>query len=228
MTQADFGTELRSTAALASLVASRTYIWYISPMTSEPPDNRYRRRFLVEFTPAESDLADRMGSVHGSKRRAIVNGLQLLDSGEVDALRAQVAALEKERDTAKASATKASEGLATAKERAAGAKEAAGDLRAERAAHAKTRSDLAQTQQEIASVRQALANAQAELQRYAAALPTMAYCPDCQKYVPRSEWAEQAAEGGVVHVYHSKHDYRPKGSITKYPSVLFWRGGAGR
>lgn len=212
----------------------RVRMWYIYPMTANPPDNRYRRRFLVEFTASESDLADRLGAVHGSKRRAIVNGLQLLESGALESLRARVAALEQERDAAKAAAAKAAESLKAAKEQAAGAreqasaaKETASDLRAERAAHNKTKAELARAQNQLASAEQALAAAQSEQQRYASALPTVAYCHECGKFVPQSEWSEQAAEGGVVHVYHSKHEYRPKGSfMTKYPTVMFWRGGS--
>jgi hypothetical protein len=202
-------------------------------MTSDPPDNRYRRRFLVEFTASESDLADRLGATHGSKRRAIVNGLQLLESGVVETLRAQVAALEKERDAAQAAASKAGERLKTAKdqatdarEQAADAKEAVSQLKAERAAHRQTKALLEQARLEIASTQQALGTAQAEQQRYASALPTMAYCPGCRDYVPRSEWDEQPAEGGVVHVYHVKHGYQPKPAFTKLQSVMFWRGGA--
>ena len=194
-------------------------------MTSNPPDNRYRRRFLVEFTASESDLADRLGAVHGSKRRAIVTGLQLLESGVVESLGTQVAALERERDAAKAASSKASEGLRTAKERAADAKETADELKSERTAHNKTKAELAQARRELASARQALAAAQSETQRYAAALPTMAYCPGCEKYVPESEWAEQPVEGGLVHVYHAKHGYQPKPALLKTQSVMFWRGG---
>ena len=194
-------------------------------MTSNPPDNRYRRRFLVEFTAAESDLADRLGAVHGSKRRAIVTGLRLLDSGEIESLRAQVEALERERDAAKAAASKAGESLKTAKEQVAEARTATSELRAERAAHKQTKADLAQVRRELAGTQQALATAQSEQQRYASALPTMAYCPACEKYVPRTEWAEQAASDGFIHVYHTKHGYQPKQTFTKQLSVLFWRGG---
>jgi len=195
-------------------------------MTSNPPDNRYRRRFLVEFTPAESDLAERLGAVHGSKRRAIVTGLGLLESGEVETLRAHVTALETERDAAKAAASKAGEGLKTAKARAADAKETAAELREERAAHNKTKAELAQARREITSTRQDLATAQSEQQRYAAALPTMAYCPACRDLAPRNEWDEKPAEGGVVHVYHAKHGYQPRATIMKLQSVMFWRGGS--
>jgi inorganic triphosphatase YgiF len=201
-------------------------MWYISPMTSNPPDNRYRRRFLVEFTAAESDLADRLGTVHGSKRRAIVTGLGLLESGEVETLRAQVAELERERDAATSTASKASESLKIARERAANAKETAAELRAERAAHKKSRAGLAQARREVTSARQALTTAQSEQQRYASALPTMAYCPGCGKLVPRTEWAEQPADGGGAYVYHAKHGFQVKATFTKPQSVMFSIGGA--
>lgn len=193
-------------------------------MTANPPDNRYRRRFLVEFTAAESDLADRLGAVHGSKRRAIVQGLSLLESGEVESLRAQVGALEQERDGAKAAASKASESLKTAKDQAAGAKEAASELKMERAAHNKTKAELTQARRELSATRQALVEAQAEAQYYASVLPTVAYCPGCEKYVPSTEWARQTVEGGIVHVYHAKHGYQPKETFTKSRSVMLWLG----
>jgi hypothetical protein len=193
-------------------------------MASNPPDNRYRRRFLVEFTAAESDLADRLGAVHGSKRRAIVQGLSLLESGEVESLRAQVSTLEQERDAAKTAASKASESLKTAKAQAAGAKEAANELTMERAAHNKTKAELTQARRDLALTQQTLAEAQADAQHYASVLPTMAYCPSCEKYVPSSEWAEQPVEGGIVHVYHAKHGYQPKETFTKSRSVMLWWG----
>ncbi len=127
---------------------------------------------------------------------------------------------------------RAGESLKTAKERAAEASEqaaeaktAAREVRAERAAHRQTKAELEQTRLEITSTRQALVTAQSEVQHYASALPAMAYCPACRGYTPRSEWDERPAEGGVVHVYHTKHGYQPKATLTKLPSVMFMRGG---
>jgi hypothetical protein len=77
----------------------------------------------------------------------------------------------------------------------------------------------------MASAQQALVTAQSEQQRYASVLPTMAYCPACRDYAPRSEWDEHPAEGGVVYVYHTKHGYQPKARFGKLPSVMFMRGG---
>lgn len=149
-----------------------------------------------------------------------------MESDEVESLRAQVAVLEQERDAAKAAASKAGDSLKTAKDQASDAKEVASELKTERAAHNKTKAELAQARREIASTRQALATAQSEQQRNAAALPTMAYCPGCRDYAPRDEWDERPAEGGIVHVYHTKHGYQPRGTFTKLQSVMFWRGGS--
>ena len=59
-----------------------------------PDIGRYRRRFIVEFGPEDSGLVDRVGEVYKTKRAAIIAGLRLLDSGEIEQLRARLAALE--------------------------------------------------------------------------------------------------------------------------------------
>ncbi len=191
-------------------------------MQAYPPD-RYKRRFLVEFTPSESDLLDRLGMSRGTKRRAILDGLRLLESGELEALRERLAAAERERDAALTETTATAAQLAEAGTLRDAAKAATAHLRDERAALKLARADLRQAKQDLAGARQDLAAAQAEGRRLAALVPHVAYCPACSKYVSEEEWAAQAAGQGVVHVYHQRHGYRAKGSITQYPSVLFWR-----
>src|ERR1035437_5463852 len=66
-----------------------------------PDIGRYRRRFIVEFGPEDSGLVDRMGVAHRTKRAAIIAGLRLLESGDVEQLRAQVADLQDELAKAK-------------------------------------------------------------------------------------------------------------------------------
>src|SRR3954465_6416017 len=61
-----------------------------------PDIGRYRRRFIVEFGPEDSGLIDRMGVAHRTKRAAIIAGLRLLESGELERLPARVAVLEHE------------------------------------------------------------------------------------------------------------------------------------
>jgi chromosome segregation ATPase len=188
-------------------------------MQQHSPD-RYKRRFLVEFTPNESDLLDRLGLSRGTKRRAILDGLRLLESGELETLRGSVAELERERDAvAAAAATHLAEMGGLRDER----KASAGQLREARAEIKSAKADLREVNQDLADVRQDLTSVQAEARRLATLVPHHAFCAACGKYVSESEWAEQAAEKGVVHVYHKPHGYRPKASVTQYPSVLFWR-----
>lgn len=188
-------------------------------MSSAPPlESRYRRRFLVEFTPAESDLVERLGRVHGTKRRAILEGLAALDSGELAALRARAAELEGQLTAAAATASDARAAVAAAKV----------ELRDERSAHRQTKARLREAQRQVAVARADLAAARAARDRLTVLVPHHAYCAACEKLVPEAEWAEQPMERGVV-VFHRPHGYRPKRTLTQSPSVLFWRAtGAGQ
>ena len=191
-------------------------------MQAYPPD-RYKRRFLVEFTPSESDLLDRLGLKQGTKRRAILDGLRLLESGELETLRERLAEVERERDTARAEAAGATQQLAKAGTLRDELKVTAAQLREARAALKSAKAELRQTDQDLASVRLDLAAAQAEAHRLAALVPHYAFCAACGKHVPESEWAEQPDPKGGVHVYHQRHGYRPKATFGENYSVLFWR-----
>ncbi len=90
----------------------------------------YRRRFIVEFGPEDSGLIDRMGVAHRTKRAAIIAGLRLLESGELERLRMQVAGLEADLATAQAAGA-AAKPTATATAKLDKAK---ADLAAERTA----------------------------------------------------------------------------------------------
>ncbi len=188
-----------------------------------PPADRYKRRFLVEFTPTESDLLDRLGLSRGTKRRAILDGLRLLESGELETLRGHVAELEQGRDAA------AVEAAATAAQLAAGRtlrdelKATTSQLRDERAVLKLARADLRQAKEDLASARRDLTAAQGEARRLAALVPHHAFCAACGKYAPEAEWAEQAGEKGGAHVYHKPHGYRPKATFGQNYSLLFWR-----
>jgi len=193
-------------------------------MQAPPSDHRYRRRFLVEFTPAESDRLDRLGFAHGTKRKAILAGLQLLESGEIEALRGQVAELTAERDAATAAAAQATAAQAVAnKEQRAKASATSTKLTEERATHRATKAQLAQARQQLKEARRDLTTAQDEQRRLAARVPHHAFCPACEKYVPEAEWAEEPDPKGGVHVYHKPHGFVPKKTWTQSPSVLFWR-----
>jgi hypothetical protein len=185
-----------------------------------PDIGRYRRRFIVEFGPEDSGLIDRMGMAHRTKRAAIIAGLRLLDSGELEELRARVSALTAELKTARAALEEKSKAAREAKPAAAQAK---ADLREKREELAAARAEVRRLKAANTEVRRAAAELAAERDRLRDALPHHGYCAYCDKLVPESEWAEQPGQGGFV-VYHEPDGYRPKGSIVgRGASLLFWR-----
>ncbi len=189
-----------------------------------PPPDRYKRLFPVQLTPAESDLLDRLGLEHGTKRQAVLDGLRLLGSGELETLRARVITLEGERDAAAAEATAGRAAhLAEARTSREASKTIRVQLREERSAVRSARAELRQTRQDLASARQDLVAAQAEAGRLTALVPHHAFCTACGKYVPEAEWAEQPDPKGGVHVNHRPHGLRTKATLTQLPSLLFWR-----
>lgn len=194
----------------------------------ELPDiGRYRRRFIVEFGPEDSGLVDRMGVAHRTKRAAIIAGLRLLESGEVEQLRAQVGALEQELALTKGALAEAQRGSTKAAPALAKAK---ADLKAEKDAHkrtqaALTRADgsLREAQTALRRAETAIASLQAERDRLGGLLPLSAFCPSCDKLVPESEWAEQATSDGID-VYHQPHGYRTgQGLLSRGATILLQR-----
>ena len=196
-----------------------------------PDIGRYRRRFIVEFGPEDSGLIDRMGLAHRTKRAAIIAGLRLLESGELDQLRSRVADLEQALATADATGAAAKPPTtATAK-----LDRAKADLAAERTAQRRTQRalDKAQTalqdaQATLTRAKQDIASLQAERDHLADLLPHHAYCGSCEKLVPAAEWAEQATAAGVD-VYHQPDGYRPRrGVIGRPTTVLLQRHAPGQ
>ncbi len=192
----------------------------------ELPDiGRYRRRFIVEFGPEDSGLIDRMGVAHRTKRAAIIAGLRLLESGEVEQLRGQVADLKHELAQAKEDLATATKTAATAKPELATAKE---DLKAEREAHRATTRTLTNTKATLTKAQADIVALQRERDQLTALLPLHAACRACDKLVPKAEWAEHATPDGVD-VFHQLDGYRAKGSILSGAStVLFQRPSPGQ
>jgi len=81
------------------------------------------------------------------------------------------------------------------------------------------RGDLREARAKLSNARGA---AQRQLRALEARLVHHAYCGACNKLVPESEWAEQAAQGGVL-TYHQPDGFRPRPSLLNPPTVLFWR-----
>ena len=189
-----------------------------------PSVGRYRRRFIVEFGPEDSDLVDRMGVAHKTKRAAILAGLRLLDSDESDQLRARIGRLETDLKAATASAAAT---WAQAQQSRSDRLQAAADLRAERTAHRETKARLQAARTTIADAKRSLGQLESERARLDALIPHNAFCGYCGKLVPEAEWAETPAREGFD-VYHKADGYRARPGILGGPAtVLFWRKTAG-
>lgn len=187
------------------------------------PSERYKRPFLVQLTPAESDLLDRVGSRLGTKRKAVVEGLRLLGSGELEALRTRIAELEQAAEVAASEvrtvvATRVAEVDGVRRE----LNHATTHLREERATLRSVRAELRGLRRELASAREQLTGAQQVTRRFASLVPHHVFCATCAKLVPETEWAEQPDQKGGVYVYHRPDGFRPKATLTQRPSVLFW------
>jgi len=189
-----------------------------------PSVGRYRRRFIVEYGPEDSDLMDRMGVAHKTKRAAILAGLRLLDSHESDQLRARIARLETDLETATASAATTG---AQAQQSTSDRLQAVGNVRAERTAHRETRAKLQAAKAMIADLKVSIGQLERERARIDALVPHHAFCGACGKLVPEAEWAEMPARDGFD-VYHKADGYRARPAILGRPAtVLFWRKTAG-
>lgn len=189
-----------------------------------PSVGRYRRRFIVEFGPEDSDLVDRMGVAHKTKRAAILAGLRLLDSDESDQLRARIARLETDLQTATASAATTG---AQAQQSKSDRVQAVADVRAERTAHRETRAKLQAAKTTIADLKHSIGQLESERADRSGLIPHYAFCGACGKLVPEADWAEMPARDGFD-VYHKADGYRAKPGILAGPAtVLFWRKTAG-
>lgn len=184
-----------------------------------PDIGRYRRRFIVEFGPEDAGLMDRMGVAHRTKRAAIIAGLRLLDSGEVERLRSRVTGLEAELAAAKdgLAASSAKHDLAQAE----------ANLRAEKDGHRATKDNLKEARAAATRAKAQVAALRAERDRLVVLLPHYAYCGSCDKLVPETEWGEQPAREGFD-VFHKNDGYRAKGGIMNPATVLFWRATSGQ
>ena len=167
-----------------------------------------------------------MGVAHRTKRAAIIAGLRLLESGELERLQERVAVLEHELAASgdKLAAVQRTDSADTPK-----LDKAKRDLATERAAHKRTQkaldqatTKLAEAQAEVRRSRQEIVQLQAERERLVDLQPERAYCNECEKLVPAEEWAEHTTATGID-VYHKKHRYRAKGALWSGTTPLFQR-----
>lgn len=190
--------------------------------------NRFRRKFLVEFTVEESDLLDRLGREHGSRRAAILAGLRFLAGGELDALRQRAATLEGELSSAQVRHERDATALATATAAAKQGKTNADALKAEQRAHKQTKAELKSVTAQRTESDRKLATLQADYQQLVDQLPEQAYCASCRTLVPRGEWTVEAIDQ-AVYWYHAPDGFRlaDGGLGGKRATVLFSRLASG-
>ena len=193
------------------------------PQRSAQP--RYRRRVVLEMTPDESALLDRLADRHATIRGAVLAGLRTLEADRTAELEAQVRELaeklsaaqqrgETDRDRATVDLSARNGQLMEVNEALKAARTTARDLRA----------DLREARVKLSRERDARRAADESRQAAEEALFVHhAYCAACDKLVPEAEWAEQPWRGGFA-TYHRRHGFHEKTGLLGQPaSLLFWR-----
>jgi DNA repair exonuclease SbcCD ATPase subunit len=190
-------------------------------MPPRSPEPRYRRRVVLELSPDESDLLDRLADSHGTIRGAVLVGLRALEADRSTDLEAQLRGMTEQLATVERSAADERDHLAAeltlvTNQVATSRKE----LKAAQAERKAAREDLREARAKLSNARGA-----AETQRRAleARLVHHAFCGACGKLVPETEWAEQPDGQHGVYVYHQLDGFRPKPGLLQLPTILFWR-----
>lgn len=192
------------------------------PRRSAEP--RYRRRVVLELTPDESDLLDRLADRHGTIRGAVLAGMTGLETNRAGELEAQV------RDV---SDTVASTQAALADERAGHAADleaakkeravARDALKGERQSLDDTKAQLRETRAKLAEQTTARRAADDLRKATQAQLFHHLYCSICKRLAPEAEWAEESDGQGGAYVYHQPDGYRLKASWRGESTILGWR-----
>lgn len=185
---------------------------------------RYRRRVVLEMTPDESVLLDRLADHHGTIRGAVLAGLRAVETDRKAELEATVAELTKLlakagdlKDTNQQGATEERSGF---NERLAEAKRA---VKAADAVAKALRADVRDTRAKLKREHATRVTAEDAARAAQELLVHHAFCAACDKLVPESEWAEQPWRDGFA-TFHKRHRFRDKSAILGEPaSLLFWR-----
>lgn len=188
------------------------------PRRSAEP--RYRRRVVLELTPDESDLLDRLANAHGTIRGAVLVGLRALAADRSADLEARHREMTEQLAVAERSA--AEERVRLAAELSDATNLVATSRKELKAAQAELKAARADLREARAKLSNARGTAETRRRALEARLIHHAFCGACGKLVPESEWAEQAAQGGII-TYHKPDGFRPESGLFKPPTVLFWR-----
>ena len=185
---------------------------------------RYRRRVVLEMTPDESVLLDRLADKQGTIRGAVLAGLHTLEADRSAELEARVGELTKQ--LAKADERSQTDQRRTVEERSAidaQLAEAKRALKAAQAAANDLRADLRETRAKLKREHTARASAEDATRAAQELLVHQAHCAACDKLVPESEWAEQSWRDGFA-TFHKRHGFHEKSGFVGPPaSLLFWR-----
>jgi erythromycin esterase-like protein len=192
------------------------------PRRSAEP--RYRRRVVLELTPDESDLLDRLADSHGTIRGAVLAGLTGLETNRAGDLEAQVRKLSDTVTSTKAALADERAGraadLGAAKKERTVARDA---LKGESQSVRDTKDQLREARTKLAE--QTTARRAADELRKATQWQLFhnLYCSICQKMAPEAEWAEESDGQQGAYSYHQPHGFRLKPSWGGLPTVLGWR-----
>ncbi len=192
------------------------------PRRSAEP--RYRRRVVLELTPDESDLLDRLADSHGTIRGAVLTGLTGLETNRTDELEAQVGKLRDTVTSTKAAlaeerASRAADLGAANKERTVAREALKGESQSVREMQAQLREMRAKLSEQTTARRAA-----DELRKATQAqLFPQLYCGICERLAPEAEWAEEPDGQGGAYVYHQQDGFRLKRSWRGGPTILGWR-----
>jgi hypothetical protein len=179
---------------------------------------------VLELTPDESDLLDRLADSHGTIRGAVLAGLTGIETNRTNELEARVRDLKDTVASTKAALAEERAGHAADLEAAKQERTVARDaLKGERQSLGGTKAQLQETRAKLAE--QTTARSSADELRKATQwqLFHQLYCSICGKMAPEAEWAEEPDGQQGAYVYHQPHDFRLKASWRGLPTILGWR-----
>ena len=179
---------------------------------------------MLELTPDESDLLDRLADRHGTIRGAVLAGMNGLEKNTVGELEAQVHDLTVTVTSTKTALAEERAGraadLGAAKKERTVARDA---LKGERQSVSDTQAQLRETRAKLAE--QTTARRAADELRKATQWQLFhnLYCSICRQMAPEAEWAEESDAQRGAYVYHQPHGFRLKASWRGEPTILGWR-----
>jgi hypothetical protein len=179
---------------------------------------------VLELTPDESDLLDRLADSHGTIRGAVLTGLTGLETNRTDELETQVHKLRDTVTSTKAGLAEERAGRAADLEAAKKERTVARDaLKGERQSVSDTQAQLREARATLAEQTTARRNADELHKATQWQLFHQLYCNICERLAPEAEWAEEPDGQQGAYVYHQPHGYRLKPSWRGGPTILGWR-----